>query len=107
MESKNEKGAVAADGKATSTIQFEEEVIVTDKQRMRKQLITNKDDMIEEIKMMTPIDIFVLFDEDDSGYDFIIKKFIRIKFLLLLICTLRPNVIIFLHLVKKNIDSSN
>jgi uncharacterized protein YfaP (DUF2135 family) len=71
MESKDKNvEVIASDGKASTTIQFEEEIIVTDKQRMRKQLITNKDEMMEEIKMMTPIDICVLFDEDDSGYDF-------------------------------------
>ena len=46
---------------------FEEEVILSDKEKMRKKLLTNKDEMMEEIKEMTPIDIFVLFDEDNSG----------------------------------------
>ena len=46
---------------------FEEEVIVTDKQKMRRDLVDNQDKMKEVIKTMTPIDIFVLFDEDDSG----------------------------------------
>jgi Ca2+-binding EF-hand superfamily protein len=47
---------------------FEEEIILTDKQRMRKQLLDdNTDKMKEKIKNMTPIELFVLFDEDDSG----------------------------------------
>lgn len=46
---------------------FEEEVVLTEKQKLRRDLIENKDKMKEKIKHMTPIDIFVLFDEDDSG----------------------------------------
>lgn len=46
---------------------FEEEAIVTDKMKMRKELISNQEKMKDIIKTMTPIDIFVLFDEDDSG----------------------------------------
>ncbi len=46
---------------------FEDEVILSDKQKLRNELIDNKDKMKEIIKSMTPLDIFVLFDEDDSG----------------------------------------
>lgn len=46
---------------------FEEEIILTEKQKLRNQMIENKDKMKEMLKTMTPIDIFILFDEDDSG----------------------------------------
>jgi hypothetical protein len=46
---------------------FEEEIILTEKQKLRRDLTENKDKVKEKIKHMTPIDIFVLFDEDDSG----------------------------------------
>lgn len=62
--------AVDIEGKPTNKRfhnMFEEEAIVTDKMKMRKELISNQDKMKDVIKTMTPIDIFVLFDEDDSG----------------------------------------
>jgi hypothetical protein len=46
---------------------FEEELVLTEKQKLRRELVDNKDKMKEKIKTMTPIDIFILFDEDDSG----------------------------------------
>lgn len=46
---------------------FEEEIVVTDKFKMRKELTDNKEKMKDLIKAMSPMDIFVLFDDDDSG----------------------------------------
>jgi hypothetical protein len=46
---------------------FAEEVVMTEKQKLRRDLTENQDKVKEKIKNMTPIDIFVLFDEDDSG----------------------------------------
>jgi Ca2+-binding EF-hand superfamily protein len=46
---------------------FEEEIILTEKQKLRKEMLENKDKMKEKLKTMTAIDIFLLFDEDDSG----------------------------------------
>eukprot|EP01038_Epipyxis_sp_PR26KG_P010397 gene10397-13965_t len=46
---------------------FEEEVVLTEKQRQRRDLVENRDKMKEVIKNMTPMELFVLFDEDDSG----------------------------------------
>jgi Ca2+-binding EF-hand superfamily protein len=64
------KAVVDIEGKPTNKRfhnMFEEEAIVTDKMKMRKELISNQEKMKDIIKTMTPIDIFVLFDEDDSG----------------------------------------
>ncbi len=65
------KGAVVdIEGKPTNKRfhnMFEEEAIVTDKMKMRKELVSNQEKMKDIIKTMTPMDIFVLFDEDDSG----------------------------------------
>lgn len=61
---------IGIDGKPTNNRHrnmFEEEVILTEKQKLRNQLVDNKDKMKQIIKQMTPTDIFVLFDEDDSG----------------------------------------
>lgn len=61
---------LAVDGKPTNKRfqnMFEEEVILTEKQKLRKQMIENKDKMKETLKTMTPTEIFLLFDEDDSG----------------------------------------
>eukprot|EP01036_Dinobryon_divergens_P023212 gene23212-31534_t len=61
---------IGVDGKPTNARHrnlFAEEVVVTEKERMRKELLTNKNEMMEVIKTMTPTDIFMLFDEDDSG----------------------------------------
>lgn len=46
---------------------FELEDVVTEKQKMRNDLIDNREKMKEVIKNMTPIELFILFDEDDSG----------------------------------------
>ena len=46
---------------------YQEEVVLSEKEIMRNKLLTSMDEMKEVIKEMTPIDIFVLFDEDDSG----------------------------------------
>lgn len=61
---------IGPDGKPTNNRfrnMFAEEVIVTEKQKMRNELITNKAKMKDTLKTMTPTDIFILFDEDDSG----------------------------------------
>jgi Ca2+-binding EF-hand superfamily protein len=61
---------VAVDGKPTNRRfqnMFEEEIILTEKQKLRKEMLENKDKMKEKLKTMTAIDIFLLFDEDDSG----------------------------------------
>mmetsp|Transcript_11175 Transcript_11175/g.18304 ORF Transcript_11175/g.18304 Transcript_11175/m.18304 type:complete len:1490 (-) Transcript_11175:3642-8111(-) len=61
---------VGIDGRPTNKRfqnMFEEEVVLTEKQKLRKELIDNKDKMKEFLKTMTPTDIFILFDEDDSG----------------------------------------
>ena len=70
MTSKGAGAVVDVEGKPLNKRfqnMFEEEIIVTDKQKMRRDLVNNQDKMKEIIKTMTPIDIFVLFDEDDSG----------------------------------------
>eukprot|EP01031_Cornospumella_fuschlensis_P039000 gene39000-47442_t len=46
---------------------FQEEVVLTEKQKLRKELTEHKNRVKEKIKHMTPYDIFALFDEDDSG----------------------------------------
>lgn len=61
---------VAVDGKPTNMRfqnMFQEEIILTEKQKMRNELLANKDKMKEVLKAMSAIDIFILFDEDDSG----------------------------------------
>lgn len=40
---------------------------VSEKQKLRNDLETNKDAMKEVLKSMTPHELFALFDEDDSG----------------------------------------
>lgn len=50
-----------------SNNRFKEEVILTEKQKMRIDLVENAEKMKKILKKMTPIDIFILFDEDDSG----------------------------------------
>jgi Ca2+-binding EF-hand superfamily protein len=65
-----EQVVVGVDGKPTNKRfqrMFEEEVILTEKQKMRNDLVDNKDKMKEKLKAMSAIDIFILFDEDDSG----------------------------------------
>jgi hypothetical protein len=61
---------VAVDGKPTNRRfqnMFEEEIVLTEKQKLRKEMLENKDKMKERLKSMTAVDIFLLFDEDDSG----------------------------------------
>lgn len=61
---------VGVDGKPTNARyrnMFEEEIILTEKQKLRRDMVENKDKVKEAIKSMTPIDLFLLFDEDDSG----------------------------------------
>lgn len=69
--SKNDEVVLDVEGQPTNTRfkgnMFKEEVILTEKQKMRNELIENKDKMKQIIKAMTPLDIFILFDEDDSG----------------------------------------
>lgn len=65
-----EEVVVAVDGKPTNKRfqnMFQEEIILTEKQKLRKEMIENKDKMKETLKTMTPTEIFLLFDEDDSG----------------------------------------
>ena len=50
-----------------ATNMFKEEVILTEKQKLRIDLVENKAKMKKIIKTMTPSDLFTLFDEDDSG----------------------------------------
>jgi len=40
---------------------------LTDKQRKRKTMEQNKEQFMEDLKLMTPFEIFSLFDDDDSG----------------------------------------
>lgn len=69
------KGAPAdvqlgVDGKPTNQRHrnmFEEEIVLTDKQKMRNAMLEDRDKVKDALKKMTPIDIFILFDEDDSG----------------------------------------
>ena len=62
-----------APGTAPSTaggkkkVVFEKEIIMTDKEKLRHRLIHDREAMKEEIKGMTPTDLFILFDDDDSG----------------------------------------
>jgi Ca2+-binding EF-hand superfamily protein len=62
---------VGLDGKPTNARQrqnmFEDEVVLTEKQIMRKKMNEDRNAMKEMLKFMTPIDIFTLFDDDDSG----------------------------------------
>ncbi len=61
---------VGIDGKPTNKRfqnMFQEEIIYTEKQKMRMELLANKDKMKEVLKTMSATEIFVLFDEDDSG----------------------------------------
>jgi len=67
----SEKPNVGMDGNTTNIRDrgnmFEDQVVLTEKQIMRKKMEEDKVAMKEMLKLMTPIDIFVLFDEDDSG----------------------------------------
>ena len=40
---------------------------MTEKDKLRRDLKNNAADIKEKIKLMTPVDLFILFDEDDSG----------------------------------------
>ena len=46
---------------------FEEEAYISEKEIMRQKLLSDQEGMKSFIKTMTPQDIFILFDEDDSG----------------------------------------
>ena len=46
---------------------FAEETQLTEKDKLRRDLKNNAADIKEKIKLMTPVDLFILFDEDDSG----------------------------------------
>ena len=71
MAAKTAKDVVlGVDGKPVNkafTNMFEDEVVLTEKQKMRMELTENKGKMKKLLKTMTPTDIFLLFDEDDSG----------------------------------------
>lgn len=61
---------LGVDGKPKNkayTNMFQEEIILTEKQKLRIDLVQNKSKMKKLIKTMTPSDLFSLFDEDDSG----------------------------------------
>ena len=65
-----EQVVVGVDGKPTNKRfqnMFADEVILTEKQKMRNSLLEDRDKMKETLKTMTAVDIFLLFDEDDSG----------------------------------------
>ena len=57
----------AAGGGESKGPGLEYEPVMTEKQRMRNLMLTNREAVKEEVKAMTPFDIFALFDEDDSG----------------------------------------
>ena len=67
----SEKPNVGMDGQTTNVRDrgnmFEDEVVLTEKQILRQKMDQDKVAMKEMLKQMTPIDIFVLFDDDDSG----------------------------------------
>jgi len=44
---------------------FEPEVELTEKQKLRKLIQENAASVKETLKMLTPIDLFILFDEDE------------------------------------------
>lgn len=62
---------VGTDGNPTNVRQrmnmFEEEEVLSEKEKMRQQLANDKEGMKIAIKNMTPEEIFILFDEDESG----------------------------------------
>ena len=68
----SEKANVGADGQITNQRDrgnmFEDAVVLTEKQKMRKKMEEDKVAMKEMLKQMSPIDIFVLFDDDESGF---------------------------------------
>eukprot|EP01039_Chlorochromonas_danica_P008552 gene8552-9425_t len=70
-QSKSERMVLDVDGKPKNsrfrTNMFEEEVVLTEKQKLRKEMLEHKARVKEEIKRMTHFDLFALFDEDDSG----------------------------------------
>lgn len=49
------------------TNMFESEEVLTEKQKIRKELFENKAKIKDRIKTMTASEIFFIFDEDDSG----------------------------------------
>ena len=67
----SEKPNVGMDGQTTNVRDrgnmFEDEVVLTEKQKLRQKMDQDKVAMKEMLKQMTAIDIFVLFDDDDSG----------------------------------------
>ena len=46
---------------------FRQEIILTEKEKFRKELVEDAAGMKEKLKSMSMLDIFLLFDEDDSG----------------------------------------
>jgi hypothetical protein len=46
---------------------FEEENVISEKEKLRERMVSDQEGMKNYIKTMTPTDIFILFDEDDSG----------------------------------------
>jgi hypothetical protein len=62
---------IGLDGKPTNIRMrqnvFEEENYISEKEKLRERMLSDADGMKAYIKTMTPTDIFILFDEDDSG----------------------------------------
>lgn len=67
----SEQPNVGQDGQTTNVRDrgnmFEDEVVLTEKQVLRQKMDNDRVAMKEMLKQMTPIDIFILFDDDDSG----------------------------------------
>ena len=51
----------------TDDDQIVDEDTLTEKQKMRRKMETNREAVKDDIKAMTPFEIFALFDDDDSG----------------------------------------
>ena len=65
-QQKMKAAAAAQHGGASKGPGIFEEVL-TEKQKLRNLMLTNKEAVKEQIKAMTPFEIFAVFDEDDSG----------------------------------------
>lgn len=46
---------------------FQEDSELSEKQKLRRAMKENKDSIKDTLKIMSPSEIFALFDEDDSG----------------------------------------
>jgi alpha-tubulin suppressor-like RCC1 family protein/Ca2+-binding EF-hand superfamily protein len=61
------KATAASAGKPGAKVDLFAEEVMTEKQKMRNLMLTNREAVKEEVKAMTPFEIFALFDDDDSG----------------------------------------